>query len=220
MRVCQHSAHDDCRLPNARVWVIFGREFEKQNDLYILNSAWFIFTSVTPGAGGNVLAATHFGRSVAAVAVICGVIIACVTTAALGNLMVFAPSEHTAMAIMEREKSRQVLRVFAANMIALWWRRWRSPGKISKRQRKMDLHGYRREFVAAQQMLQVEVEQCASVSTKIEQISTRTRYMSECIDQVGINLFSHKISRRKKGSPRRRLSRTWSATSDESQMSR
>ena len=187
--------------------MIFGREFEKQNDLYILNSAWFVFTSVTPGAGGNVLAATHFGRSVAAVAVICGVIIACVTTAALGNLMLFSPNEHTAMTIMEREKSRQVLRIFASNMIALWWRRLRCPGKVTKRQRKMDLYGYRRAFVNAQQMLQVEVEQCSSVSTKIEQISSRTRYMSDCIDHIGINLFSQKLSRKKrspKHSPRHR----------------
>jgi hypothetical protein len=135
--------------------------------------------------------------------VMCGVLIVCVTTAALGRLVLFSSNEVTARAIMEREKSREILRSFAVSMISLWWRQRRGRSKITKRQRKMELYGYRREFVAAQQMLRVEVEQCTSISTKIEQISSRTRYMSECIDQVGINLFSSKLLAGKK-SPRAR----------------
>ena len=176
-------------------------EFEKHNDLYILNSAWHIFTSITPGAGGNVIAATHFGRGIAAVSVMCGVIVACLTTAALIHLLEFSSSEQTAMIIMEREKARLILKTFAANMIKLWWRRCRRPRNITKRQLKVGMHGYRCEFVAAQQMVRVEVGQCASASKKIEQISSKTRHIANCIDQVGVNLFSQKLLGGKK-SPR------------------
>lgn len=141
---------------------------------------------------------THFGRLVGATAVLAGVVIGSLTTAALGNLMMFNPAETTARAMIDRERFRLDLQIEAVNIISLWWRRRRNQSKITKRQHKMDIHGFRREFVAAQKMVQVEVEDCASTSTKIDAITKRTRYMATCMEQVGINLFHEKLSPRRK----------------------
>ena len=139
----EYSTHADCSKPNARIWTILGQKFEKENDLYVLNSAWFIFTSIQPGAGGNVAVTTHFGRLVGATAVLAGVVIGSLTTAALGNLMMFNPAETTARAMIDRERFRLDLQIEAVNIISLWWRRRRNQSKITKRQHKMDIHGFR-----------------------------------------------------------------------------
>lgn len=139
----ENSTHPDCGQRSARYWTIFGREFEQKNDLYLLNSAWFIFTSVIPGGGGNMLAATHFGRCVAAGCVICGVLITSLTTASLGNLMLFTASEHTAMGVMNRERFRNHLKASAADIICIWWRKRRKPSALTRRQRKMQVYGFR-----------------------------------------------------------------------------
>jgi len=44
---------------------------------------------------------------------------------------------------MNREKHRVSLMIGAANVIALWWRKRRNQKKITYRQRKMDMYGYR-----------------------------------------------------------------------------
>lgn len=186
-----NSIHPGCQQDNAKNWSLYGEEFEKENDLYFWNSCWFIMTCVTPGAGGNVAVATHFGRLVAAFAVIVGVLVGSLTTAALGNLMMLTPAEHTARGILEREASRRDYIIAAVNTISLWWRKRRSPHMITKRQRKMDLYGYRRAFVAAAKVLKVDVEECASRSSKIEQIASRTKVMRKVMDQVGLNIFSN-----------------------------
>jgi len=193
----QHHQHPACLKPTARTWSLYGREFDKENDLYYVNSVWFIFTCITPGSGGNVAVATHFGRLVAAVGVICGVLITSLTTAALGNLMIFTTAEHTARGILKRESSRMAYTTAGVNTISLWWRNLKKH-EITRNQRKMGLYGYRREFVAAERVLKVELEECASTSTKIEQIVVRTRHMQAVMDKIGINLF---ISMKHKDQP-------------------
>ena len=56
----------DCLLEAAKTWRVAGREFQKENDVYFFNSCWFVTTSMMPGGGGNVLAASHFGRLIGA----------------------------------------------------------------------------------------------------------------------------------------------------------
>merc|ERR1711939_545155 len=139
---------------------------------------------------GNVAVATHFGRCVAAAAVMVGVLIGSLTTAALGNLMIFNPAEHTARGIMKRESNRLLYIRAAANIIALWWRRRRAPHKVTRNQRKMDLFGYRRDFVAAERVLKVDLEECASTSAKINQIVKNANEVRAILDEIGINLMA------------------------------
>ena len=186
----EYSQHPACSSEKARVWSLYGRDFTKENDLNVFNSFWFIFTCITPGAGGNVSVATHFGRCVAAAAVIMGVLIGSLTTAALGNLMIFTASEHTARGIMKRESSRLLFMRAAANTLALWWRKRRAPHKITRNQKKMDLYGYRRAFLAAQRVLKVDLEECASMSAKISQIVKNASEVRGLLDEIGVNLMS------------------------------
>ena len=192
------SHHEACVRDEAKVWSLYGRDFEKENDLNIFNSFWFIFTCIMPGSGGNVAVATHFGRCVAAGAVIAGVLIGSLTTAALGNLMIFTPAEHTARGIMKRESCRILYMRAAANIIALWWRKRRAPKNINRVQRKMDIFGYRREFVAAERVLRVDLEECASTQAKINQIVSHTKELSATLDEVGVNLFSLGMDRKQR----------------------
>ena len=194
----QFSQHEACLQTNAKVWSLYGRDFEKENDLNIFNSFWFIFTCIMPGSGGNVAVATHFGRCVAAGAVICGVLIVSLTTAALGNLMIFTPEEHTARGIMKRESCRILYLQAAANIIALWWRKRRAPKKITRTQREMEIFGYRREFVAAERVLRVDLEDCASTKAKIDQIVVHTKELSATLNDVGVNLFSLGMDRKQR----------------------
>ena len=72
----------------SRMWKISGNELEKSENIDMLNACWFIFTSITPGAGGGTIATTHMGRAVASAAALFGILLGSVTTAALGNLLV------------------------------------------------------------------------------------------------------------------------------------
>jgi hypothetical protein len=188
----KHSTHPDCNLPSAREWSIAGNTFTKVNDLYYFNAFWFVSTSITPGGGGNIVAATHLGRFVAAVSVIAGVFLQSLTTAALGHLLVNSPAEYTALGMMRRESYRIQLQRDAANIICLWWRRRCHPQNLSQRQRKrarLGLSGYRGSFVTAQNMAKVEVEECASMSTKIDQIAGRTKELLDVFDDIGENIL-------------------------------
>ena len=194
----KHSTHPDCNLPSAREWSIAGNTFTKVNDLYYFNAFWFVSTSITPGGGGNIVAATHLGRFVAAVSVIAGVFLQSLTTAALGHLLVNSPAEYTALGMMRRESYRIQLQCDAANIICLWWRRRCHPQKLSKRQRKraqLGPSGYRGSFVTAQNMAKVEVEECASMSTKIDQIAGRTKELLDVFDDIGENILGRRGSR-------------------------
>jgi len=154
----KYSTHPDCDLPNARVWTIAGKQFTKVNDLYYFNAFWFISTSIMPGGGGNIVAATHFGRLVAALSVMTGVFLQALTTAALGHLLLNSPAEYMALGIMRREASRIQLEKNAANIISLWWRRRRFPHKRNRRQlvrEHLEASPYRAAFVAAANMAKV-----------------------------------------------------------------
>jgi len=188
----KHTAHIACNKHKAKVWSIAGQTFNKENDLHYFNAFWFISTSITPGGGGNILAATHAGRAVAALAVMTGVCIQSLTTAALGHLLLNTPAEYTALGISKREEYRILLERDAANILQLWWRKRRNPRNISKTQQRIELFGYRRRFVAAQRVVKVEVEECASMSTKIDQISRHTKSMVELMDNIAENIYHQK----------------------------
>jgi hypothetical protein len=183
------SRHPGCQQENAKMWSLFGANFEKQNDLYFWNSCWFIHTCITPGAGGNIAVVTHFGRIVAAVAVSCGVFMGSLVTAAIGNLMILTPAEHTVRGILHREASRKAFTIAAVNIISLWWRKRRSPHMITKNQMKMHMHGYRRVFVVAENKLHIDIEDCSSMSNKLEQIALRTKAIRDALDRAGLNIF-------------------------------
>lgn len=190
--------HADCQKENAKNWDVYGEYFEKENDLNYFNAVWFILTCITPGAGGNIIVATHFGRIVSSASVICGLLMQSLTTAALGNLMIFTPAEHTTRGIIRREGHRQKYLEAAANIIALWWRKRRSCDKLTSRQRKSEMHGYRKEFVYAGKALKVDIEECTSMSTKIDQISTATKHVEEVLDDTGKNIFKRYVVAQRK----------------------
>ena len=64
----------------------------------------------------------------------------CARTLALSQ---FSPTEHMALGVMNREKHRVSVMIGAANVISLWWRKRRNSQKITFRQRKMAMYGYR-----------------------------------------------------------------------------
>eukprot|EP00960_Hanusia_phi_P001221 33503-Hanusia_phi.AAC.2 len=68
---------------------------------------------------GEQVPTTLFGRLIALLSATFGILCASLTTATLGNLILFTPAEFSAIAIMEREKARGDLRVIAANMSLL-----------------------------------------------------------------------------------------------------
>jgi len=94
-------------------------------------------------------------------------------------------------ALIKREQSRRLYIIAAVNTISLWWRKMRKQSMITRKQHQMGLYGYRREFVAAQRVLKVEIEECASTGAKIEQVVQRTKLIHQAVDEVGIHILMH-----------------------------
>jgi hypothetical protein len=206
-----NSGHADCQKENAKNWNVYGEHFEKENDLNYFNAVWFVLTCITPGAGGNIVVATHFGRTVASASVISGLLMQSLMTAALGNLMVFNPAEHTTRGIIRREGNRKTYMETAANIIALWWRKRRSRNKLTRRQRNSEMQGYRKEFVYAAKALKVDIEECTSMSTKIDKIATATKHVEEFLDKTVENIFKrYVVAHRKRQHGKDRLRRSLS----------
>ncbi len=56
---------------------------------------------------------------------------------------------------------------------------------------KMHMHGYRRVFVVAENSdkLHIDIEDCSSMSKKLENIALRTKAIRDALDRAGLNIF-------------------------------
>ena len=177
-----------CEGETAKVWSINGDEYYKFNDMYFLNACWFIFTTITPGAGNGTIATTHFGRCVAAIAMLFGILLTSIAAAALGNLITFSSSEHTALGVLGRETARVRLHQCAVNIISLWWRRKRK-AKLSRMQRGFDFHALRKEFVASKEQVKRDVEDFGSRSEKIDAVANRVKHLDASLSKIAGSLL-------------------------------
>ncbi|EKX47702.1 hypothetical protein GUITHDRAFT_106691 [Guillardia theta CCMP2712] len=134
-----------CQQPQATEWEVAGSKFGKQNDVWLTNSFWFIFVTMTTVGYGEQVPTTILGRLIALLAATFGILCASLTTAALGNLILFTPAEFSAIAIMEREKAREDLRVIAANMIRAWWLRQKGRNKEEEEEEEVTCAAWERE---------------------------------------------------------------------------
>jgi hypothetical protein len=57
----------------------------------------------------------------------------------------------------------------------------------------LEMRGYRKEFVHASRALKVDIEECTSMSTKIDQIATATKHAEEDLDKTGENIFKRYV---------------------------
>jgi hypothetical protein len=129
-----------CLEESARIWTAADQsKFEKVNDLFLANSCWFIFVTMTTIGYGDVTPSTHVGRFVAVVAAQVGIILTALFTAALTNLMKYDQREQSAMVIIEREITKSNLMNKAQEIISLWWRRCKGKS-VSRRQQRQDIY--------------------------------------------------------------------------------
>ena len=102
-----------------------GGLYTKRNDVYLWNSCWFAFISMTTVGFGDVTPTTHAGRFMAVVSGFLGIVIVSLITASLANLLKFTSSEELGLNMIRRERARVLVEGAAAEIIRLWWLRHR-----------------------------------------------------------------------------------------------
>jgi hypothetical protein len=102
-----------------------GQVYTKRNDVYLWNSCWFVFISMTTVGFGDVTPTTHAGRFMAVVSGFLGIVIVSLITASLANLLKFTSSEELGLNMIRRERARVLMEGAAAEIIRLWWLRHR-----------------------------------------------------------------------------------------------
>ncbi|KAJ1495266.1 hypothetical protein T484DRAFT_2160882 [Baffinella frigidus] len=184
--------HWKCAWDEAKVWkTATGAEFIKENDLYIHNSMWFIFITMTTVGYGDISPDTNFGRFFSVIACFLGILLTSLITATLNVLLRFSSSEDSGMHVMSREMARINMKEHAADIISLWWRRRRG-GRLSRFQMRPDvMHELTTKFHRERNKSNVEVDDLVSMSVKIEKIYNMTR-SAELNTTINLKTINHK----------------------------
>jgi len=182
-----------CDEDSAITWTVAGvGTFPQTNNIYMWNAIWCIFVTTTTVGYGDIFPTTHLSRVVSVGAAFVGIVCASLLTASLGSSMQPSPQETSATLVLHREKARHELLVLAQRLIAFWWRR--RNGTMNRRQRRIDPFELKLAFKRTLLDTQVEVEDCAGISKKIEQIVHRTKYLQRALDAIADKLWEPEVT--------------------------
>lgn len=106
--------------------------------------------------------------------------------------VVLCVQEWSATLVLNREKARWELQQKSATMIAYWWRR--KKGRLNRRQRRIVAYDLKKDFRRTKMDTQIEVEDCAGMSKKIDQISRRSKYVERALDAIADKLWMPDVS--------------------------
>jgi len=174
-----YSTHEICDTEEAQYWTLFGTTFRKENDLYLQNSLWFMFVTSTTVGYGETVPGTHMGRTVAATVTLLGINYCSLLTAALSNALSWSPEEKSALNLCNREQARGRVQETAAAVLGLWWRR-RCQGWLTKKQRAK-LDKMKRVFQSTAKVANMDIEDCADSSVKIDAMSQNARHAESAV---------------------------------------
>lgn len=81
--------------------------------------------------------------------------------------------------------------MIAQRVIAYWWRR--KKGTLNHRQRNQDPFDLKMKFRRTLNATMVEVDDCAGMSKKIEQIAHRSKYIQRALDSIADKLWEPEV---------------------------
>uniref|UniRef100_A0A7S0WHU2 Potassium channel domain-containing protein n=1 Tax=Hemiselmis tepida TaxID=464990 RepID=A0A7S0WHU2_9CRYP len=191
-----------CLEQSAITWTVAGvGTFPQTNNIYLWNAVWGIFVTTTTVGYGDIFPTTHLSRVVAVLAAFVGIVCASLLTASLGSSMQPSAQEMSATLVLHREKARHELLILAQRLIAFWWRR--RQGTMTRRQRRLDPFELKMAFKRTLLDTNVEVEDCAGISKKIEQIVHRTKYLQRALDAIADKLWEPEVAEMQRKHQRR-----------------
>lgn len=106
------------------------------------------------------------GRTVSAIITLLGINYASLLTAALSNAMGWSSSERSALNLCLREQARTTMKVMAATVIQLWFRRKKSPVGLDSKQMQRLLMA-KKQFYTAHTLSLLGIEDCADANSKV-----------------------------------------------------
>jgi len=153
-------------------------------DAFPANSFWMMFVTTTTVGYGDVTVLTHMGRFACVLIGILGNIFAALLTASLSNALQWSTEEATSLMVLERERSRQEVRCFAANRIRYWWKQRQKNRKNAGWSFFRDLWETwklnrvdRSALLRSMHQCSVDVDDLSDESKKIDYIHHRIKYM-------------------------------------------
>ena len=177
-----------CNVRAAKFWTLESdrsNEFEKRNDLYLWNAFWGMFITATSVGYGDILATTHAGRFVSAVAATAGLVFTAALTAALSIKLSWTEQEQAAMLVVKREQARLAIRNFAIKLLQNWVRA--SSTRTSREMREKLLRRnwqIKQDFAVTKMATKVDLADCMADSAKFDNIYQRTKYILEAIQDI------------------------------------
>ena len=154
---------EGCESREARIWVLFGADFEKQNNTLLQDAVWLMFVTATSIGYGEVSTTTHTGRAIACTMGLWGLLVAAILTASLSQNLQWSKVENTTNRLVEREVKRTHALLLAVTIIQRWWRvvrkGYRSPWmRLALWWQKGNLGDLRRELIVYKKELAVPVD--------------------------------------------------------------
>ena len=175
----------ECELRNAKFWKLesgAGNEFEKLSDLYLWNAFWGMFITATSVGYGDILATTHAGRAIAAIAAMAGLSFTAALTAALSIKLMWTEREQAAMLVVQREQARVKIRNFAVKLLQNWVRATSKNTSPEERARLLRANWQiKQDFTLTKVATKVDLADCLADSAKFDDIYQRTKFIFEAI---------------------------------------
>ena len=177
-----------CNVRAAKFWTLesdSSNEFEKRNDLYLWNAFWGMFITATSVGYGDILATTHAGRFVSAVAATAGLVFTAALTAALSIKLSWTEQEQAAMLVVKREQARLAIRNFAIKLLQNWVRASNKRTSPEARDKLLRQNWQiKQDFATTKVATKVDLADCMADSAKFDDIYQRTKYIFEAIQDI------------------------------------
>lgn len=205
MTACQFASthhHQGCAEWNESggTWQMTGKEpFRKENDVYVWTSLWVAAMTTTSVGYGDRVPTTHYGRFLAAVITMIGIVLGSLLTAALGNVLRWSSPEFYANVLLDREVARKQIEQQSAMLIQLWWRQYKNRKGIQSHgwravahsvlDRQAHLEHRVRDAVGAlseaKKKVHKPVEDCLSHSDKLTQALRKVKELEGRVEDIG-----------------------------------